>query len=342
MKTFLALTLALAVLGVQAADVKSAQATASLSLVDARSSIADVIASPAKMQSTITQLSAEDQCKFLAEVNAAIAKMPGSPTDRAAKFVEVTRAALKGAQKGNVAAMIAETFATVAPEALPSICESLSQDMLNRAADPRQTYTDAQFEKIAVELMEKINEKTADQENGVGRSAFAVTMLMKASNGSSEELLDKLVETLPESSRDMVKQDLVKPVLSAGESTTAYEPLLAASDAGRRPDLAMTLPITGVQFHDSVLADMAGRNIEDAMFMNARTPVVDAVQSTLNHQIPTLGGDVDRGGAPKPQPGGNVTGSGEIPPPGVNPDEPQPQPEPQPEPQPYRGQSTQW
>lgn len=334
-----ALMLTLIVIGgVRAADIKQSSAKPTLSLTDARSSIAEAISSPAKMQATVAQMSAEDQCKFLAEVNAAVAKMPGSPADRVAKFVEVSRAALKGAQKGNVAAMVAETFATVAPEALPAICESLSQDMLNRASDPRMALTDTQFEKIAVDLLKKINERTATEENGVGRSAFAVTMMMKASNGTSEELLDKLVETLPEGSHDMVKQDLVKPVLNAGDSMSAYEPLLAATDAGRRPDLAMALPITGVQFHDSVLADMAHRNIEDAMFMNARTPVVDAVQNTLNYQIPTLGGDVDRGGAPKPQSGGNVTGGGEVPPPGVNPDEPQPQPEPEP----YRGQSTRW
>lgn len=335
MKTILVLSMTLLLsVCAYAVDAKAAAASSATSggsgLVAARANIGKVIENPNEMTAVIKSLSAADQCAFLGEVNAAIAKMPGSPNERAAKAVAVNRAALKGAQKGNVAALVAEVIATAAPEALPAICESLSQDMLNRAADPRVTYTDAQFEKIAVDLMEKINERTADQEDGVGRSAFAIVMLMKASNGTSGELLDKLVETLPEGSRDMVKQDLVKPALVAGDAQTAYEPLLAATDAGRRPDLAMVLPITGVQFHDSVLADMANRNIEDAMFMNARTPVVDAVQNTLVHQIPTLGGDINREGGVTPQPGGNVTESGEIPPPGVNPDEPKP----------YHGQST--
>ena len=49
-----------------------------MSLPDARAKIGSVIGDPASMTGVISQLSAADQLSFLSDVNAAIAKMPGS------------------------------------------------------------------------------------------------------------------------------------------------------------------------------------------------------------------------------------------------------------------------
>ena len=89
-----------------------------LSLANARSKIGDVISDTRSAGSVIGQLAAEDQVKFLADVNAAIEKMPGSIEEKTAKYLDVNTAALRNAQKGNLTALVAEVFATVPPESL--------------------------------------------------------------------------------------------------------------------------------------------------------------------------------------------------------------------------------
>ena len=92
-----------------------------MSSADARGKIGDIISDPASMTSVMKQLAAADQASFLADVNAAIAKMPGSPEEKTSKYLDVNTAALKGAQKGNLATLVAEVFATVPPESLTAL-----------------------------------------------------------------------------------------------------------------------------------------------------------------------------------------------------------------------------
>ena len=117
----------------------------SMTLADARGKIGDVIADPASMTSIMQQLSAEDQTAFLADVNAAIAKMPGSTDEKTQKFLDVDTAALKGAKEGNLPTLVAEVFATVPPNSLTVINERFAADLFNRAADPSKTYTDERY-----------------------------------------------------------------------------------------------------------------------------------------------------------------------------------------------------
>ena len=66
------------------------------SLVDARKQIVASISNPAVMTATVKQLSAEDQRQYLADVVAAVGKMPGSQEEKAASYLSVCRAALRG------------------------------------------------------------------------------------------------------------------------------------------------------------------------------------------------------------------------------------------------------
>ena len=58
-----------------------------MTIVEARKQIVAAISDPAVMTSTISQLSAEDQKQYLADVVAAIAKMPGSQEEAAASHI---------------------------------------------------------------------------------------------------------------------------------------------------------------------------------------------------------------------------------------------------------------
>lgn len=307
---------AMQVVVVSAADaVTKQESPKTIPLAEARQKIDGVIDGSESIVSLIKQLSAADQVTFLGDVNKAVAKMPASVEERSAKHLNLNHAALKAVKgSGNVSDLLAEVFATVPPEALTVINERFASDLINRAADPKVTYTDAQYTDIALKLMETINKRTAETDNGSTRSAFAILMLLRASNGTPEDLEDKLIATLANAdARDLAKSEWIPSALGRDDRKLGYEPILASADAGRRPDFAFTLVIAGPQFLDSILHDISGKNADAMSFIRTRSPVLDAVENPLIHQIPTLGGDVF---------GGDVV----------------PVPQTQPEPVPYFGQ----
>ena len=251
--------LVVAVAALVSAVVLNAQE--SISLADARSSIGDCIKTPSKMTETMKKLSAEDQKAFLAEVNEAIAAMPGSNEKQAATFLNVNRAALKGAKSGNLDTLVAEVFATVPAEYLPIISESFASDLFKRDADPTVKYSDAEYIKIASNLMVKVNARMSNVDGGAARSAFAIVMMTKASNmpGSPTDsastmgaLVDSLVGTLPTGVQDSVKNDWIPPALSGD-----FEPILGGTgSSGTTPPPTAVVAIAGPQMLEALLGDL--------------------------------------------------------------------------------------
>ena len=265
-----------------------------LPLAEARQKIDGVVDGSESIASLIKQLSAADQLTFLGDVNKAVSKMPASVEEKTAKHLNLNHAALKAVKgSGNVAALLAEVFATVPPEALTVINERFASDLFNRATDPKVTYTDAQFTDIALKIMETVNKRTAETDNASTRSAFAILMLLRASNGTPADLEDKLIATLPNAdARELAKSEWIPSALGKDGRELGYEPILASADAGRRPDFDFVLVIAGPQLLDALLQDIGGKNVDGQSFMRTRSPVLDAVQNPLEQQIPTLGGDV--------------------------------------------------
>jgi len=277
----------------QSTERKLAANKTMISLVDARNRIDKAIAAPVVMTAIMKHLSAADQKQFLADVNKAISDMPASAEEKAAKFLNVDHAALKGAAKGNVSTLIAEVFATVPVDALTVINERFAIDLLNRST-AGVTYTDAQFTQIARDVMAKVNERCAEADNGDPRSAFAILMLLRASGGSPADLSEKLVDTLKtEEAKEMARNEWIPAALGKEDrSQISYESLLASADAGRRPDYDFVLIIAGPQYCDSVLQDILGKNSDPLTFISTRTPVLDAVENPLRHSIPIIGADL--------------------------------------------------
>ncbi len=228
-----------------------------MSSADARGKIGDIIANPSTMTAVMKQLAAEDQAAFLADVNAAISKMPGSPEEKTSKFLEVNSAALKGAQKGNLTALVAEVFATVPPESLTAINESFASVMFNRAADPSKTYTDDEYKKTSLALLEKVQERNATADNAGVRNTFAILMLIRASNGTPADLRDTLVGALKdEDTRNLAQNEWISPALGQGQEKS-YDPMLGAADAGSQPDLDMMLVVSLKASGAALVADLA-------------------------------------------------------------------------------------
>jgi adenylate kinase len=236
------------------------------------------------MTATMKKLSAEDQKTFLAEVNEAISKMPGSNESLTATYLNVNHAALKGSQPGNLATLVAEVFATVPPESLAVINERFAADLFNRAADPSVTYTDEQYEQIAKSLVEKVVERNAQVENGAARSTFAILMMVRASNGSPANLSDSLVDVLPTDSRNIARNEWIPSAMGANVEKS-YEPLLGAAEAvGSLPSSEMVIRIAGPQLLEALLGEVVeGTPVVSTSFnieRDANLPVKEVVPET--------------------------------------------------------------
>lgn len=264
-KILMLFALAASLVAVAAPDAKT------MSLADARTKIGEVIKNPAMMTKIMKQLSADDQKTFVADVNAAISKMPASNEERTAMLLNVNKAAMRGASKGNLAAVVAEVFATAPVESLAVLNESFAADLFNRDADPSNPVSDEQFEKISADLMQTVNERTAKTDDGAVRSSFAIAMMVNASNGSMPELGAKLADTLPESVRETAKNEWIPAATKEGDKN--YDSMLGAADAGAEPNTALTLKIAGPQYFEAMLADISTMPVDGTSF----TPMIDIV-----------------------------------------------------------------
>ena len=269
---------------------QEAAETEYMPLAEARSTISEAVKDPDVMAETMKKLSPEDQVTYVAEVNAAIAKMPASSEERAATALNVNKAALRSAAPGNVANVLAEVYATAPVESLGVISESFGADLFNRDADPSHTYTDAQFTAIAEAVVKKISERTANSDDSGVRSAFGMMMMVNASNGSIDNLSDTLVESLPADVREVAKNEWVPA--ATGEDKT-YESMIAYSTesapSASEPNAALALQLAGPQMLDAMLADVAA----GVMVNNeSATPILDQSfggfgENVINTATPT-------------------------------------------------------
>ena len=257
-----------------------------ISIVDARKQVADSVSNPSTMTAVVKQLPAADQCAYFDDVVAAVAKLPGSKEEAAAAYVNVSRAALKGASKGNVANMIAEIFATVPPEYLPAVSESLSSDMVNRATDASKTYTDAEYLEIVKATMETVNSRVASADASDVRSAFAALTFIRGSNKTSGEVVSAITAMLPASARKQAAEEWFPAALASGDDRN-YDAMLVAASADDIPPEVLTkilhqIQIPGSQMSVAILADLNGANVDPTTKSNEKTPITDMAISVTD------------------------------------------------------------
>lgn len=269
-----------------AAMMLTASAFAEISLADARGKIGEAVNDAKVMGDLIQELNPSNQVAFLSEVNAAIASMPGSGDEKAAKFLEANEAALRNSAKGNLQSMLAETFATVSPDALTILNERLAADLFNRGADPSNPMSDADFTRLAQDTMAVIQERTAQTDDAAVRSTFAILMFVHASNGSPADLADTLVAGLPDAnSRELAQNEWI-PAATGKGGQKSYDSMLGASDANEAPsptNVAQLAPSRGME---AILADLGSgkTTTQDGMFGlgNLGLPARDTYTSTFD------------------------------------------------------------
>lgn len=206
---------------------------------------------PVSHKATIVKLSSADKRAFLAEINEAISKMPGSPEAKAAQFLSVNRAAVAGAGSADRLAVLAEVFATVQTESLTVVNEEFAK---NEFARP-DAMSKEQYTKIVTAAMEKIVERCASAESGAVRSGFAGVMFIRAAGDAAEAAQAAVVSALPPDVRIDARNSWF-PAALGKDQPQSYDPMLAAAQAGEEPDHSLVNVINSSQMVDSMLADL--------------------------------------------------------------------------------------
>ena len=226
---------------------------------EVRALVGECAQNPQKLKQTIATLSAEDQVEFLRAVNEAISKMPGSNEVKGAAFYEANRAAVTGAGKDNLKAVLAEVFATVPTEYLTEINERFAEELFSRTANPAHVPTDAEFTKLSTDTMAAVNERCQNAEDSSVRETFAILMLVRASGGTPADLAQTLANQLPDAQvRETALNEWIKAAMGDGQEQS-YDPMLTASQsADEEPDHAVVMQMTGgMQITEALLADLA-------------------------------------------------------------------------------------
>lgn len=206
---------------------------------------------PVVLKATIVQLSSEDKKAFLAEVNEAISKMPGSPEAKAAQFLAINRAAVAGAGPADRLAVLAEVFATVPTESLAVVNEEFAK---NEFARP-ETMSKEQYAKIISTAMGKIVERCSSSESGAVRSGFAGIMFVRAAGDAADAAQSAVVSTLPPEVRLDARNKWI-PAALGKEQTKSYDSMLGAAQAGEEPDHQLTVSMYSQQMIESMLSDL--------------------------------------------------------------------------------------
>jgi len=213
------------------------------------------------LRETMAKISPEDQALFLAEVNGAIAKMPGSDEVKAATFYAANSAAVKSAAKNNLAVVLAEVFATVPPEFLTDINERFAKEIFSRDLVQSRKISDEEYLAVATNAMAVISARCEKAENPGVRETFAVCMFVRASGGSPANLKDVLIAGLPTAStRETAANEWINPALGIGQEQS-YDAMLGSAGAGEEPDHAAVLTLTGANDEMvALLGDLAAEN----------------------------------------------------------------------------------
>ena len=246
-----ACALALAVLPICAADTMPRSEWFAL--------VGDSAQNPQTLKQTMAKLSDADQLAFVQEVNAAISKMPGSNEEKAAAFYNANRAAVSGANKGNLKAVLAEVYATVPVEYLTEINEGFAKELFSRTANPAHVPTDQEFVQLSTSTMAVVNERCQKGEDASVRETFAILMFLRASGGTPADLAQTLVSQLPDAqARETAMNEWIKPAMGDGQEQSYDAMLSAAQSGGDEPDHAVVHQISGgAQITDAMLGDLA-------------------------------------------------------------------------------------
>jgi len=238
-------------------------ATAELSKAEWQAKVGDCANNPSAMKATIAQIPASEQADFVAKVNEAIAKKPGSSESKAADFYAANKAAVAGAT--DKSSVLAEVYATVPVEYLTDINERFATELFSRNANPEKPVSDEAFVDLATKALAVVNKRCESAEDPGVRQAFAALMFVRASGGSPEGLTDTFVSQMTDSKAKESAGAWISEAMGADGKDASYDNMLASANAGEEPDHSVVLQMTGPsEVMDALLADLQAPDNQSA------------------------------------------------------------------------------
>ena len=154
------------------------------------------------------------------------------------------------------AAVLAEIYATVPPEALTVINEEFAKNEFSRPPN----IDDDDFTNIVVQTMAAIAQRTSTAEAGGVRTAFAGLMFIRAAGSASDATTAAVIAALPSDVQADAQNSWIPSALGQGQAGS-YDAMLAPAQAGDEPDHAVVVSLTPAQTIDSMLLDLQAGGI---------------------------------------------------------------------------------
>lgn len=201
--------------------------------------------------SEMQKLNSADQVAFVAAMNEAISAMPGGEADKDAIFAAANDAALQSAAPGNVAKVLAETFATVPAESLPAVTAALG-DTINAAAKAAGDNNSATIVAAAKNAVGETEARTANSDNADTRKK-AVISLFAGLDGAPENLEELVVAsavattvaaTAESTEKDATEADAESTAETAAADTSATASGTAENATSDAAEAAPVVPVS--------------------------------------------------------------------------------------------------
>ena len=187
-------------------------------------------------------ISGDDRVSFVATVNRSLSKSD-EPLDgrRMQTLYRVNRDAVRGTTGADRKAVLAEVFATIPRECLPMVTDRFATELFSRKAGGFKA-DDAFVEFASAALMQiSLRCRTADDYPGT-RSAFAVIMFLKASEGKPAGLREAFMVYIHSGTHKIAREEWIPAAMGDDGSSPTYAPMLAAGIKGEEPGHSITLP----------------------------------------------------------------------------------------------------
>ena len=195
-------------------------------------------------------LAGDDQANFVATVNRSMTNRDEPLDDKSIlTLYRVNRDAVKASPAADRKTVLAAVFATAPLQCLPYFTDHLAEDLFTRKAAGFREDDDSFVEFASAALMRislKLNTIPIEERPGA-RSAFAVIMFLKASEGKPEDLREAFMMYVRSGSHVIARKVWFPAAFGDDNQPASYQPILDAKEKGEEPPHVLPLPIATPQ-----------------------------------------------------------------------------------------------
>lgn len=193
--------------------------------------IGDSVSDQAVLTETLKSISAEDRVEFSQRLYKAISRLPATPEEKAAAFVNAVVQCVNGAKGDSKKEVIAVAFSDIPIDYLPVLTEALAK----RFNQELNKLSDSDFEQIAIDTLDIAAKRNAKTDEPSVRDTFAMLVFLRAAR-RSDPLQKKLIALLPDEHSRRVVADLIPGPLASGK----YGDLLNAAGLEEKPIVVLS------------------------------------------------------------------------------------------------------